>query len=132
MILDELATYLAANSTLTVGGTLGKARMTDTQPDTVGVLYESGGLSTVYTFSTGSAVEYQRPTVQFLSRSTSYVTARQAAETVYQLLDGLSNTTMTGVRYKSVKAIQQPFTVGVDDSDRYLVSVNFQCERATT
>ena len=138
MILDDVATWLAANSTLlSVGGTTGtltKAVMLDSQPDTVATLLETGGLPTVQAFSTGTnntQVVYERPNLQLLSRSTSYVTARNVAETVYTLLDGYTGTlpTSTGTRYLSVDAIQAPFSLGRDENERYLVSVNFQIRK---
>ncbi len=133
-ILDELATYLVANTTLTVGGTTGtltKAIMRDSQPDTVASLFETGGLPSRQAFSTGTNTDivWERPSVQLLSRSLSYQTARAAAEAVYQALDGLGETTMSGTRWGSVDAIQAPFSLGRDENERYLVSVNFQIHK---
>ncbi len=135
MILDAVATYLVTNTTLTVGGTSGtlaKAVMSDSQPDTIAVLYEQGGGPSEYSFSTSTgtvAVVYEQPNLQCLSRSVSYQTARTAAQTVYTALNGLGDTTMSGVRFLSVEAIQPPFSVGRDKQDRYLVSVNFRVKK---
>ena len=54
-VLDDVATYLVAQTTLTVGnttGTLQKAVMLDEYSNTVAVLYETGGLPSVHSFST--------------------------------------------------------------------------------
>jgi len=135
MILDDVATYLVAQTTLTVGGTtgtLGKAIMLDTEPDTIAVLFETGGGASEYAFSTSTgtvAVVYEQPNLQLLSRSTTYTQARTVAETVYTTLNGLGTTTMTGTRYLSVDAVQSPFSIGRDDNERYLVSVNFRVKK---
>jgi len=133
-LLDELANYLVAATTLTVGGTTGtltKAIMRDSQPDTVASLFETGGLPSMQAFSTGGNTEvvYERPSVQLLSRSTSYETARGVAQNVYLQLDGLKTVEMTGTRWLSVDAIQPPFSIGRDKNERYLVSVNFQARK---
>ena len=143
-ILEEVALYLEAGSTaLSLGGAAGSLQMsimTDSMPDTVVSLFEDSGGPTVQAFSTGSsgaARVYEQPGIQALSRSTSYQTARANAGIVYDLLDGISNTTMTGstgtaVTYLSVDADQPPFPLGRDDQERHLVSVNFSVKKATT
>lgn len=133
-VLDDVATYVVANTTHTLGGTTGtlaKAVMLDTQPDTVAVLYETGGLGSVQSFSTSNPVtiEYEQPSFQLISRSTSYVVAENAADTVYALLDGLGLTTLGASTYLSIDAQQRPFSLGRDDSERFLISVNFQSKR---
>ena len=94
-LLLEIGTYLEANSTaFTLGkstGTLQLSIMTDSMPDTVVSLYEDSGGPTMQAFSTGSGAArvYEQPSMQALSRSTSYVTARENAGRVYDdaLLD---------------------------------------------
>ena len=137
-LLLEVGTYLEANSTaFSLGkstGTLQLSIMTDSMPNTVVSLFETGGSPSAQAFSTGAgaAIVYEQPSLQALSRSTSYVTARENAGRVYDILDGLSNTTMTSVRYLSVDADQAPFSIGRDDNERHLVSVNFSIKKQTT
>lgn len=134
-MLDAVATYLTSNTTLTVGGTTGtlaKAVMTDSQPDTVAVLYEQPGGASEYSFSTSTGtvgVVYEQPNLQCLTRSATYTVARAAAQTVYTALNGLGETTMSGVRFLSIEAIQSPFSLGRDSNERYLVSVNFRVKK---
>lgn len=133
MLLDDVATYIDTNSTaLALGatGNLLKAQLLDSIPaDTCVALYEQSGTVTSQTFSTGSgaAVDFENPNLQVISRSTSYVTARTNAQTIFTLLDGLSATlpTATGTRYLSIDALQSPFSIGKDRNERWLVSVNF-------
>ena len=131
--LDDIADLITSVTTgFTVGGTTGnlaKAVMLDTQPDTVTVLYESAGPASQFAFSTSStAVDevFRYPQLQVLSRAVSYTVARANAETIYQALNGRSNSTVNGTVYDKVQAVQTPFSVGRDDSDRYLVSCNYQ------
>ena len=133
-VLDDVATYLVAQTTLTVGnttGTLQKAVMLDEYSNTVSVLYETGGLPSVHSFSTANPVTvvYDQPSFQLIARSTSYVTASSAARLVHDTLDGLGLTALGATTYLSVDAQQRPFPIGRDDSERHLISVNFQAKR---
>lgn len=134
-ILDDVAAYIEANTTgWTVGGTTGNLnleQMLDTQPDTTVTLYEQPGLPTAYAFSTGAQVDrvYERPNIQALSRSTSPTVARNNVDRIYDLLDGLANTTMSGTRYLEFVAVQAPFQLGRDDNQRHLWSVNFNVKK---
>ena len=137
-LLDDIATFLASSSTkFTVGstGNIGKSIALDTTqtPATFIALYEQAGAPNSYEFSTstGADVVIERPNLQVLSRSTSYQTARNNAQTVYTLLDGISRNlpTSTGTRYLSIEAVQAPFQAGFDANRRNLVSVNFNVEK---
>ena len=135
MILDDFATYIAANSTVfTVGVNLAKSINLDSAPvpDTITSLYEQPGFSPVHVFSTGNPVDraYSQPAVQTLSRSTSYQTARNHAEIVFNLLDGYSGSlpTATGTNYLSIVAVQSPFSIGRDKNDRFLISCNYEVQ----
>ena len=140
VILDDLATYIDAQSaafTLLSGsaGNLAKGEMPDAAPapDTLTALYETGGLGTLMSFSTGDQVSRQitRHRIQVLNRSTDYVTARNRAEEIYVLLDGLSRNlpTSTGTPYPSIEAVSPPFDIGRDRNERHLVSNNFDVWR---
>lgn len=138
LLVDEIATYMAAQSTaFTIlagtGGNLAKQIMLDStpNPDTLTVLYETPGGPTEYSFSTSTGtaqVEFERPSFQILSRSTAYKTARTRAQTAYTMFDGLAGKTLptaTGTRYLEITAVQPPFFLQRDDNDRFIVAVNF-------
>lgn len=135
MLLDDVATYLDAQSTALAlrkgtAGNLAKAQSLDSAalPNTCVVLYETAGSAGAHTWSTGgSSVAYESPRLQVISRSTSYVTARTNAQTVYTTLDQFSGylPTSTGTRYLSIDAIQAPYAYGRDDNDRFLVTTNY-------
>ena len=143
MLLDDVVTYLDAESTALAklsgsAGNLSKAFMGDASPtpDTMVTLYETGGSSPIHVFTTGTQTRlHEQPGLQAISRSTSYVTARNNAEVVFVKLDGLANTLLPtatgGIHYVSIDAVQSPFSIGRDGNDRHLVSVNFLVVKAT-
>ena len=107
-ILDDVAAYIEANTTGWTVGTNGTIlHTTDAQVDRV----------------------YERPNIQALSRSTSPTVARDNVDRIYDLLDGLANTTMSGTRYLEFVAVQAPFQLGRDDNQRHLWSVNFNVKK---
>ena len=135
MLMNDIAEYLEAQSTrLTVGVNLTKSFQPPT-PDTVTTLIESGGVFPLHAFSTGGNTRmYERPSLQVLSRSTSYETVRAVMEDVFTILDGIANTelpTSTGVRYAAIDAAQSPFAIGRDSNDRFEMSVNFTIMKTT-
>ncbi len=135
MLLDDTATYVAANTTrLTVGTNLTKGFMPDT-PNTVTTFYESGGVFPLHYFTTSTGTRgYERPGLQVVTRSTSYQTARQTAEDVFVILDNVASATLptaTGVLYVTVDAVQSPFHIDRDQNDRYRVGVNFTVTKTT-
>jgi hypothetical protein len=138
-VLDDLASWIDTSSTsFAVGTNLFKALFLDNAavPNTATVLYETPGIENVYTFSTAqysARVAMERPSVQAISRSTSYQTARTRAQTIYTLLDGLAGRnlpTSTGKLYHDISAAQAPFFLQRDENDRYLVACNYLITKA--
>lgn len=143
MLLDDIATYMAAQSTAFTklsgsAGNLSKAYMPDASPapDTLVTLYETGGLPPTHTFTTGGGTLYfENPRLQVLVRSSAYTTARNLADKAYVLLDSIAHTvlpTTGGTMYLSVSAVQSPFSIGRDENGRYLVSCNFDVQKLRT
>ena len=132
MILDDVATYLATNSTrLTVGVNLTKGHMPDS-PSTVTTIYETGGFAPIHNFTTGSGTRmYEQPSLMIHTRSTDYQTARLILEDVFTILDGFNNADLSGVRYAGIDAVQSPFDIGTDSNDRHKLSVNFNVIKST-
>ena len=133
-LIDDAATYLAAQSSkLTVlSGTAGnmvKGGLVDA-PDTIVALIETGGSPPLHAFSTGGKTTRvaERPSMQVLCRSTSYVVARDYAQIVFGLLDGHAGVMKTGGQWWGVSALQSPFDIGQDRNTRHLVSCNYAAE----
>ena len=129
MWLDDVATYLDAQSSAFVVGTnLTKGFMPETSGDVV-TIYAQAGYPPEYVLSTGGVSRvWDVHGLQVLSRSTSLSSAMTNAETVYELLADVVDTrlpTSTGSRYVKFDAQQYPFQAGRDSNDRYLVSHNY-------
>ena len=113
-LVDDVADFLNSESTaftLSSGtGNLAKQIALDSLsvPDTLAVVYETAGIGNEYTFSTSTGtvtISHERPSLQILSRSALYATARTQAETAYTILDGLAGRnlpTATGTRSSSL------------------------------
>ena len=134
MILDDIAIHLEDNSTLVLGVDLTLAFMPE-NPNTVTTIYETGGVGPLNAFSTGGGTRvYEQPSIQIVTRSTSYETARNIQETVFTVLDGVNNQTVpsTGsVHYGSIDAVQSPFLINRDSNNRFKVGVNFDVLKST-
>ncbi len=82
------------------------------------------------------AVATQRPTVQVLVRSgavsgqSAWASARAKAWAVYQSLDGIFDTTLSGTRYLKIAAKQEPTDMGFDATgNRVQVVFNLEIEK---
>lgn len=142
-LLDDIAGFIDGQSTaLTLlsgtQGNLSKGELPDSgpAPDTMVALYETGGLPTLSSWSTGEQDDRQftRHRFQVLSRSTSYPTAHDNATVVFGLLDGIARRlpTSTGLAYGRIDAVQPPFDIGKDGNERHLVSTNYDAWRAVS
>lgn len=140
MLLDDIATYLAAKSTAFTllsgtAGNLTKAFMPDSAPapDTIVTIYETGGFGPTHAFSTSSNTRlFENPRLQIITRSTRYDTARDLASRAFTLLDGIAGQvlpTSVGTHYIDIRAVQSPFSIGRDENGRSMVSVNFDVRK---
>ena len=134
MILNDIGIHLEDTSTLVLGVDLTLAFMPE-NPNTVTTIYETGGSGPLNAFSTGGGTRvYEQPSIQIITRSTSYETARNIQETVFVALDGVNNQTVpsTGsVHYGSIDAVQSPFLINRDSNNRFKVGVNFDVLKST-
>lgn len=141
MLLDELALHVVTQSTRyavapsTTKIPIWKGGFRADQPNTAISLYETGGVGPLFTYN---GITLERPSIQIISRSTSYVTARGNAWEVYQILmlvgnDALPLSTSTGastVNYVTITPNQSPFDMGTDARDRHQISCNYVIEKA--
>lgn len=135
-VLNEIAAYIAATSTgFSAGPHASKTQifigdMPEDQRDTLIAIYEPGGAPPVYSF--GASPMLERPTVQVISRSTSYATARTNAFTIYTILAAVEDATLSGTAYTRVTPSQSPIDLGKDADDRHLISCNFMAEKVVS
>jgi hypothetical protein len=136
-LLDEVATFLDAQSTALklLSGTTGNLAKTvlldrTPAPDTMLTLYETGGSAPNWVFGSTSPA-YETASLQVISRSSNYATARSRAYLCYRLLGGIHNQYLPTSTYTSkcwyldCNPDQPPFSIGPDQQGRHLVSVNF-------
>jgi hypothetical protein len=133
-VLDEVATYLAANVTdtaLVVGTNLLLGRMPE-DPSTCVALFETGGRTPVDAFGASTLPAYARPRFQALVRAVSYPAAEALATDVWRWVQKIDNDTLTGVLWLRASAVQSPFALQRDDRDRMVFSCNYQVDRVVT
>lgn len=136
---SEVANYITSNSTAyKTGGSTGSAtpvwlnKFPSDDVDTAIAIYDSGGLGPLYTHN---GLSLERPTVQIISRSTSYATARQNADYIFRTLGGVTNagvskTTSTGeTTYLTITPLQSPSDMGQDAEERSMVTCNYMAEK---
>lgn len=130
MILDELVRHLQDNGIGTIGTDIFKS-YSPNKPDSVLIIYETGGDRPQDTFGSTNVAVWENPRIQIVSRSTEYQTARNTAESTFRILVDVTNQTIkassldTGSFYLRINAIQSPFRLGIDDNHRNLVVCNF-------
>ena len=131
MLLDELAARLVAQSVGVKGSSIflgSKAVIPDGDGPYL-TLIETGGSGPTRVQNYTSA-HTQRPTVQVAVRARSYLVARTMAKNAYDALDGVFNTTLSGVFYQSITARQEPTDIGVDGKERPLIVFNVEIQKS--
>lgn len=121
-ILDELATYLAANGVGTVETDIFEGLMPDSPeaPDAVVALFEypGGPVTAVNTV--------EQRSIQARTRALTYDAAKDKAELVFGLLHSMHEETLSGARFLLILAKQPPFSLGRDARQRHEFAVNFR------
>ena len=87
-------------------------------------LIETGGTAPERTHNTIHPPAYQRPGAQITVRAKSYAAARVMAKNAYDALGGVRNTTISGVWYREISPVQEPFDLGLDENGRARVVFN--------
>lgn len=128
-VVDDLADVLSSGGLGTVGTTVFKGLLPSTPDDALAVFESGAGPASVHGMARGPGTALvERPHVQVLSRAPRADTARWVAQQSVALLDAL-NRTINGVRYLSVYALQTPFFLERDETDRVTFAVNFEVLR---
>lgn len=98
-------------------------------PDALTTVYEYPGDSPVYS---KTAMEWERPRIQVVTRALTYAEAMQKAEDIYGGLSTLRRDTLNGTFYDSIRANQRPFADpnGRDDKGRFRVFCNYAIKKA--
>ena len=74
---------------------------------------------------------FELPRFQIVCRDieSNALTCRALAESIYQSLDGLADTTLGSARYLLIKAVQSPFYLSQDDNSRHRVVCNYEATK---
>jgi len=137
MLLDELTKLITDNATEFVLQTsIFKGIENAACQDTCTFVHETGGLSPDFVFNSSNPV-WEQPSVQIINRSTNYQTARNNAQTIYNLLQQQANVTLapntsagaSGALYYEILPLQSPFLLGLDANQRIEISCNYSIRK---
>lgn len=137
MILEELTTFITTLSTAfsvppSTSANVYANKFPSGSPDTAVALYETGGTLPQFTFT---GVDHERPTLQVISRSTSYPTARTNAQTIWSGFAAEANSTLGSTgnpTYLTITPQQSPIDIGEDSNQRHMVSCNYLIEKGVS
>lgn len=122
-MINDVYTYLDAETDLTAGTDLFKSRLTES-PNNQVVIYNTGGLEPDRYLPTAD------PTFQILVRNTSYATGQSLVNDIVEALHQKTNIELvSGSKYfYYIFLMYEPEHIGRDDKGRHEFSINFVCK----
>jgi len=126
MLLDEIAAYLDANTTLTSGVDL-FAVETPPEPDACVSIHEYSGGGPQDTFGTASV--YEILALHVRARAQTYPAAMALADTVNALLYAVTDTVIGGHLYHRIVAQGSWVVIDIDTKSRVTVKQDFRVLR---
>ncbi len=130
-MVEEVGTYLAAQSTRFVVGTNLYLNYMPDEPATASVIIEYPGAAPSDVFARKPAVE--APRFQLVCRSsgdgTGPTVGRANIDAAFTTLHQVGNQTLSGSTYLSISALQSPFLLDRDPRGRVEFACNFECQR---
>lgn len=118
----DIAAYLAAGGF----GTVGTSIFVNTMPATPNNCISVTGYAGQPPDRTYDGSGNSRPSVQVRVRNTSAGTARTTIENIFNYLDGVSNTTLSGTHYLGIFALNSgAIPLGIDENGRTEFTWNF-------
>ena len=128
-LLIDVATYVDSQLvSLILGTNLFVGRLPES-PDTCAVLYEYGGTPPDNTMGT-ALPSLENPSLQVLVRAANYASAQTLIQSIWVVLEGVVDTTLSGTRYNRISANQSPFPLDRDSVDRVLFVQNFDVTKS--
>jgi len=94
-------------------------------PDDCLVIFEYQGPAAEETFGAGDSPSVARPNIQVAGRGKTYVAARDLTWAAYEALRVVVNAEVNGTMYQRIAPTSQPFGIGQDAKNLYLVVCNF-------
>lgn len=129
-LASDITTFIAATTSLglTGGTNLFAVPFPEASQDQAVCLIEYPGEKPEHAAGpSGTAPLYERPRFQIICRDVeaNAATCRALAESIYAVLDGVADTTMSGTRYLLVEALQSPFYLSPDGRNRHRYITNY-------
>jgi len=124
MLLDEVGAYLEGQNVALKGQNLFLGTRPE-DPDEILYVLEYPGMPPEYQNdgqSTGPVRE--QPQLQVTVRGRDYESARRLIQNAWLALNRVTNVTLSGKFYQSIRATSSPALIGRDQSDRVLLSFN--------
>ena len=122
----DVATVIASLGMGTLRRDLFVNRMPET-PDVCTSVYEYGGRPT--DFAMGSSVAVEHPSLQVAVRNPDAEAAYEAIYAIYKRLDGHMGGTVNGTTYFLMTALQPPFKLDEDVSNRVTFAFNLHVRK---
>ena len=132
MLLDEVGTYLAAqsastpfNTTLTRGSNLWEGDLAPS-PEAGVALFEYPGIAPELTMG-AETVRIEYPRLQVLVRHSVFATGRTLMEQIRAALMRVGNESLSSVRYLTIAPLQSnPMAMPRDDNQAWRWTMNFE------
>jgi len=126
MVSEEITAYLEAQGIGTRGMNL-FSDVTPEQPDNLVSVNLYTGSPHIHTLGGGAgSAALERPRLQVSARNTDHDNGWDKANDALLLLDGLNNTTLSGVSYLSIFALQPVFLIDRDQNNRWVFGFNIE------
>lgn len=132
--MDELGAYLIAQGVVTALNTDLFLGYLPDYPDPCLAIRPTSGRPPVKHMG-DAAIRYERPTAQVVTRGvqddfqTPFALATSAHAALVKIEAGLAAGTLSGTKYNSVEALQQPTPLGPDEKGRHRIVFNIAIEK---
>lgn len=128
-LVEDIGTYLAAQSTLFVLGTKTFLNFMPDSPNRAQSIIETGGPAPEFVMGASTKVAIEHPRIQMVCRSTSSTAARADMDRAWVILNGVANQVLSGTTYLRISAVQSPFLLERDAKGRPVFGCNFDVMR---
>ncbi len=127
-LVEDLGTYLAAQSTLFVLGTKTFLNYLPDTPNRAQSITETGGPPPGFLMGPSTKPAFENNRFQVACRSTSSTAARADMEKAWTILAGVANQVLSGTTYLRISPTQSPF-LQRDKHGRPVFASNFDVIR---
>jgi len=123
--IEDIGAYLQTNGIGTLGTDIFYESFDPVTSNCIALFAQAGQIPKTTLRNT---LTLKRPELGVRVKNQDDTTAHTKAEAIYNLLNHTYNTSMRSTRFKSIKAIAEPFFVSQSKNDTYIYSINFSLE----